>query len=278
MFRFQLFRSKVYPPTQASLFAVPNPEEALRHAIESKPSSQLRRGFDWHIGNVEYIDTHAVYFALGRTTKSIVELFDEDTGDFVEQEFETSPYTHAFFDFERQVCAIAAKARLAPTVPGIARQLEKLLNLSDEAMQTQFRFEIAAISDPEDFLQQLRDAYQITRFAVEFSCPNPWDVEKDFHRPMQALLREAQGERGKASLKGENLNPGTLEELTRSVASSGNDAEATLRRGRTSRPIRRRLRGNPVTVGQDKCSTPDERLSLVQRIRSAYERVRARLS
>jgi hypothetical protein len=32
----------------------------------------------------------------GRTTKSIVEKFDERTGNFVEEEYEESPYTHMY--------------------------------------------------------------------------------------------------------------------------------------------------------------------------------------
>jgi hypothetical protein len=277
MLRFQLFRAKVYPPAQPSLFAPLDTAQALRSAIESKPSAELRRGFDWHIGNVEPIDDHSVYFALGRTTRSHVELFDEDSGNFVVQEFEASPYTHGVLDYENQVCAIAAKARLAPTVTGIARQFEKLLAQSETAQRTSVRFDIAVINDPEGFIEQLSSAFQISRFAVEFSRPNPWDVDADFQKPMEDLLRETRGQKGKTTLKGENLDAARLEELTRSAAASGNDAEADIRRTPRARRQRRRLRGNPVTVSQEDCSTAEERRSLVRQVREIYERVRARV-
>jgi hypothetical protein len=275
--RFQLFRAKAYPPAQASLFELYDHGRALRRAIESRPSVQLRHGFDWHIGNVEPIDESSLYFALGRTTRSHVELFDTGSGNFVLQEFETSPYTHVVIDTNLQVCGIAAKARLAPTVSGIARQLQRLLNQSDEAKRTSVRFDIVAISDPEGFIEQLRSAFQISQFTIEFSRPNPWDVDEDFHKPMQKLLREADGRKGRTTLKGENLNSEPLETLTRSIAASGNDATAQVRRTARSRPQSRRLRGNPITISHEDCSSSEERRSLLQQIREIYRRVRTRV-
>jgi hypothetical protein len=95
---------------------------------------------------------------------------------------------------------------------------------------------------------------------------------------MQELLRESDGERGKTILKGKNLRSQALEELTRATAASGDDAEATLRPSQRAHPVRRRLRGNPVTIAQEDCTSAEERRTLLERLRDLYERLRARVS
>jgi hypothetical protein len=277
MLTFQLFRIKIYYPDQASVFGFPGRSGILRKAIHARPSAVLRKGYNWHIGNVEDISKDAVYFALGRTTRSHVELFNEVTGNFALQEFATSPYTHVVIDFSTQVCAIASKVRLAPSQSGIARNLGRLIGGSTEFKCNDAKVEIAAINDPEGFIDYLRSAVQIIQFSVDFGRPNPWDTDKDFHQPMQNLLQLTQAEQGKTMIKGSDLNADRLEELTRSVAATGNNAEARIRESMGARPRRRYLRGNPVIATQEDCSSSEERLSLLESIRSIYQKVRTRI-
>lgn len=62
-----LFRIKAI---KAPLFnAKMTPAGLLSEIIINKPSSELRRGYIWHIGNVKQINDEGYIFAAGRTTK-----------------------------------------------------------------------------------------------------------------------------------------------------------------------------------------------------------------
>lgn len=276
MLEFNLFRVKVVRPSQQDIFGngMTN-ADAIAAVIHSRPSAELRRGHYWHVGNVEQIDPSGYYFAIGRTTRSTIPLFDEKAGNFVELEFESAPYTHTFVDIALGVCGIAKKSQLSPTTEGIARQLGRLFNQTEAAIGASLKFEIGPISDPEGFIEQLRHAYAVTSFGITFSRPNPFDVNTDFQLPMERTLQAANGTEGSATLKGSNLDPGPLEELARSAAATGNDAFARLYPNEGGRSVRRRLRTNAATVThEDLEHDTDARRSVLERIRNAYVGIR----
>lgn len=99
---------------------------------------------------------------------------------------------------------------------------------------------------------------------------------KDFIHPFQELLKASNGDKGKAEIKGKELNPESLEDIARSASSTGDDAAAVMQLAEQARPIRKRLRGNPLIVTQEDLSDEGQTKSLLQRIRQAYERVRNR--
>jgi hypothetical protein len=273
--RFELFRIKTRVPRQRSLLIGDmSPASLLRAAVEERPSAELRKGHIWHMGNIETLDSTSTYFALGRTTGAMVERFDEVSRNFVEEQFDTAPYTHVVLDYMLGVAAVAAKPRLGPTVPGIARQLEKLLNESQSASQLQVSFEVAPISDPNDFISQLKDAYSVTQFEITVSLPNPFDVEEDFHAPFERLVRETNGTRGKASLTGPNLDPNVLESLARSAAATGEDAGAKITTREGLEPVKRHLHGDPASLQTDDVEDREDRVRLIDRVRSLYARIR----
>jgi len=275
MLSFQLFRVMVRLPEQTSyLYPDRRPDSILRELLSERPSAELRKGHVWHIGNVEEIADTGVYFALGRITSSIVERWDEEHGKFIEEQDETAPYTHVLFDLRLQVCAIAAKSRLSPTVRGIGRQLARLLNTSGVAREMGARIEVVELNDPEDFIGHLRGAYAVTRFWLTVSLPNPWDVEQDFHRPMQQCLQAAHGQEGRTQLSGPSLNTEVLEALTRSAAAAGDEAGADIMVRADGPSVKRRLSGNAVTIGRESLSTPEQKASLLDQLRETYERVR----
>jgi hypothetical protein len=127
MIRFQLFRLRLFKNPTLFNYNVDR-IELLKEVIYSRPSAEIRKGYWWHIGNVNNLDNDGAYFALGRTTKSIVEMYDLETRNFVVDEHSESPYTHTYIDFPYQILAIAYKPRIAPYTKTIAKQLEKLLN------------------------------------------------------------------------------------------------------------------------------------------------------
>ena len=275
MLKFQLFRFKVYPSKQRDFFREElTPSEILRRVLQSLPAADLRKGQTWHIGNFEPVDATGVYFRLGKTSKATLEVFDESMGSFNDQEFETAPYTHVLADVELEVGAIASKSRLAPTTFGIARQLMRLLNQSEVASKLEVRFEIDDIKDPEDFLSQLRNAYSISKFRVDYTLPNPFDADEDFVKPFQKFLQSSKGTKGTVEVKGEDLESETLEKVSRSTAATGDDADAWLKRSLKARPKKISLKGNPVTFTKATVENKTQRRGVLDLARSFYNKVR----
>lgn len=275
MLEFQLFRIKVFPSNQLRLFPKERTRpEMLRDVIQSLPSGVFRAGLTWHIGNVAPIDASGLYFRLGRTSTATLEIYDEKVGRFVDQEFETAPYTHGVVDVNLEVCAIAKKVRLSPTTSGIARQFARLLNESKKAVEFQSLFEIDDVKDPEDFIIHLKEAYSISKFWVSFSRPNIFDANADFVKPFQKMVEASKGEKGKAEFKGENLDSKTLETVARSAAATGDDAAAWLKPNRQARRVKKQLRGSSVNTSQEDVADEKERKTLLDRVRELYRKVR----
>jgi hypothetical protein len=275
MISFHLFRIRVLPLKQMTLFERKGiPSEILRETILSFPSFEFRKGKVWQIGNVTPADDHSIYFRIGRTSKSTLEIYQDR--NFVDQPFDAAPYTHVLLDVQLELCAIARKSRLSPKPKGIAMQLSRVLNQAMKAKEYGARFEIVEINDPYDFVTHIRSAYNISKFWMTFSLPNIFDTN-DFIKPMERLLKETSGESGKTELKGDGLNPENLEALTRSAASTGDDAGAVLQPEKDRKKVRKFLRGNPVTIAQEDLSDQDQMLSILRQMREVYEQIRGML-
>ncbi len=274
MLKFQLFRFQVYPPTQGLLLEQPNsPHEILKAVVHSVPSAELRKGITWHIGNIADIDNNGLYFRIGKTTKSTLEVYEH--GNFADAQFETAPYTHIILDIPLEICAIAEKPKLAPKTKGIANQLVQLLNESDfNKKHYEAKFAIGEINDPEDFISFLRKAYAIYKFWITFTKPNAFDANEDFYKPMAKLLKEAEGEKGKTELEGVNLNPAGLEDLARTAASTGNDASSLLQLEKGKQKIRKHLKNNAVLILWESIIESYQRKELLSHIRKLYENIR----
>ena len=275
MLKFQLFRIKIYPLQQRKLFE-PDMEkhEMLRKLIDSLPSAELRKGMTWHLGNLTRIDDKGLYFRVGRTSKSTLEIYDKDKGSFLDQEFPTAPYTHVVVDLYLEICAIAHKSTLSQKTSGISRQLKRLFNESEEAKSIGVEIEIDEIKDPEDFITHMKSAYSISKFWVTVARPNPFDVDGDFIKPFQSLVEEAKSDTGKAELKGENLNSDTLSSLARSAAATGDDAAAWLKPSQEERQLKKQLKENTVNVSQESIDDHDALGTLLNSVRTMYEKIR----
>lgn len=272
---FYLFRLKAIRSKQSPLFEEKiSRRDFLSELISKKPSSEIREGYVWHIGNIQPVGNDGLLFAVGRTTKSSKEKYDEISGDFLQIDDEEAPFTYVLYDLVHSVIAISPKARLSPTVKGVARSIEKLFNEQPYTHDNGVRIEVAEISDPEGFIDQIRSAFAVVGFTVEFGEPNPFDVEKDFHEPMEKYLQSAGGEKGKTNIQGADLNRDTLEELTRSVASTGNEATARIRKRKGQRPITKHMKGDPVSVRVEEFGVPEKATKLLSKIKEAYQRVR----
>lgn len=274
---FNLFRIKVERLDTSPLFGSSSrtASEIIRSTIEKKPSIQIRKGPSWRIGNIQHITTDVGFFALGKITKSTRQLYDEIHGDIIEQSFNEAPHTYIVVDLQLQICAIAQKTRISARVINIAKNLEKLLNAAHEKdIDRQVTITLSEINDPEKFIEMISNAFRVTRFEITFSPPNPFDVDQQFHKPMEALAQATNAHQGKTSIKGEQLETAILENLARSAASAGNSANALIQADEKAKPVKKKLEGNPAIVAVEDIGTEDDKLSLVERIRNAYHQVR----
>lgn len=272
MIRFQLFRLRLF--MRPTLFNHDVDRiELLEKVIYDRPSAELRKGYWWHIGNVERIDNRGAYFALGRTTKSIVELYDIETRNFVIDEHAESPYTHAYIDFPLQVLAIAYKPRLAPYTKTIAKQLEKLLNIQKALQWQHITADIAPLNDPRDFLTHIKVAAIVQSFTAEITLPNPFDSHEEFEKPYQRFVRATEGYKGKAMVQGEDLNREVISEVARACAAAGNDASARMKDTERSRFRTRRLKGRAVTLDYDDQDPDESPKSFLDDIRETYKAI-----
>lgn len=244
---YSLFRAKFIKPSQASfLHKDLTPSSLFLQALGERPSAELRKGYIWHIGNIQYFSKDTGYFAIGRTTNSTIEKFDEATGNFVEEELEESPYTHCVFDARIGFIGIAKKITLSPTAKGVASRIQELLSTTKPIIENGIGVEVVPIPDPEDFLRSIASAYRVFRFSATFRGPNPFDADEHFQKPLAVYLSAAGGEKGKAQIQGDDLNRVVLQEVTRSTAATGNEASARIMRAKSQKPITINLKGDPV--------------------------------
>lgn len=244
---YSLFRVKMVRPHQTSfLHDELTPRDLLLQAILEKPSGELRKGFHWHIGNIQMFDQFTGYFAAGRTTTSTIEKFDEETSNFVEEEQEESPYTHCVFDATIGFIGIAKKSNLSQTTKGIAARLEQLLSLASVVVRNDIVVEIRPIPDPEGFLKAIETAFRVFTFSATFGGPNPFDADEHFQRPLSVYLNAAEGIKGKTTISGADLNRNILQEVTRSTAATGNEASARIQKSKRQKTITVNLKGDPV--------------------------------
>lgn len=269
---FFLFRLKAYRQKDSDLKATRR--EFFFDLLQRKPGGELRVGYQWHIGNIKRIDQNSIYFAVGRTTKASSEKYDEDAGNFVQTTGSESPFTHVLVDEELGLIAIAARTKLSPTPKGIANSLQKILNTHVFTVSHRVRFEIAEIIDPKGFIRDIKNAYEIVSYRMHFTEPNPFDVEKDFHQPMEKLLLETGGKKGETRIQGGDLDKEVIEELTKSVASTGNEASASIRDNKGERPRTKKLEGTPVRVHAPETISETMLARVLKQMREAYEQVR----
>jgi hypothetical protein len=272
---FHVYRLKVIREAQGHLFHEELDRRTfLTHLLSSKPSHELRSGYIWHIGNLTPIGDDGVMFAVGRTTSASRERYDEKTGNFLQVSDEESPFIYALYDKKFSVLAVTPKSKLAPTTNGIARSIEKLLNTDPYTNEYGVRIEVRQITDPESFIKQIYSAYAVVGFTMEFGEPNPFDVEKDFHKPMEHLLQTTGGNKGVTKVAGTDLDRESLESLSRSVASVGNDASARIRRNPSDRPMLRHLKGDPAGFTVDDGAIQTNTRGVFQKLRETYQGIR----
>lgn len=227
------------------------PAEIFYMAINEKPTISNRLNHTWHIGNIEPLLENSGYFRVGRTTKRTVERYDEQSGDFIDQAEEESPYTHVIYNLEIGFMGIAKKTRLSPSTRGIANTIKKLMFETRIVKSSGVDVEIQPISDPEGFINKISSAYAIKKFTATFTGPNPFDADEYFQKPSSKLVKETNAQSGKTILDGKELDSEVLTEITKSTAATGNNASAYIQENIGEKPKKYNLSGDPIKKRYD---------------------------
>jgi len=128
--------------------------------------------------------------------------------------------------------------------------------------------------DLQTFIEQIRSAAAVVKFSFTAGFENPFDVENLIQRPAERFNQHVGGTSTRVEVEGDDLNRDLLEELSRGVASTGDQASASIRTDLSKKSKRIYLRGTPL---QEPLETPPDRSpfqSMLIATREAYDRIR----
>ena len=293
---FHLFRIRVIPPHQATLWfpassdarlpsrrtlpALPSddvaPPAAILAALEASPESHSKRFGKWHIGGLARLTDNGYYFKLGRITKRIEPQWDHVRRDFVDVEKAPAPYTHALLDLKTQVCGLALNRAITQTARTLANRLAMLLNSAALPLEMHgLRFKVTEVSNPDDFITQIKEAYTIERFsftALRPNFPNPSDLAS----AAEEYARDLDAKHVRMYATGTSLNAELVERQTREAIDRGGDVSARIQaqpneKASTIKPDR-----NPVIVGDGDVETEKQKQNTFRRILQRYKQLRSK--
>ena len=223
-----LYRAKFIKPSQQLFFTDDlSPKEIFWKAIIEKPSLKMYNCV-WHIGNIEKVTNDSGVFAIGKTTSKIADKYDEKTKNFKNEENQESPFTLVYYNLKIGLVSIVSKTKVSKTTNSIATKLCKLFSETEIVKNQKVNVEIEFIKNPITFIKLIDSAYAITKFIAHFSGPNPFDADEHFQKPMSVYLQNANGIKGKTEIIGEDLDSDVIHSTTVSIASTGNNASATI--------------------------------------------------
>lgn len=269
---YHLYRAKFIPSAQYSLLTEKkSSSEVFLEAILDKPELTLRAGSEWRIGNIERVENLYGSFAIGRTTKTPLGKYDEDSGDFVDTMDDAAPYTRVIFDVQIGLLAIAKKTKLAADPDAIAKKIEYLFEKTKAVIETGVDVQVDVIPDPQPFLERLRSAYAVTKFKATFTGPNPVDADEIFQRPLSVYAQKMDADKGAVEVQGKSLDQEVAAAVAKSTAATGNTASARIipEKGKTAMSITMKGGGVVVPIAEN---APLK--DIISRVREVYARVR----
>lgn len=269
---YHLYRAKFIKPAQLTLLGENKSSmDLFLDSIHDKPEYTLATGSEWHLGNVNMFDRYSGSFAVGRTTKTTVERFDKETGDFIDELDDSGPYTVVVFDAKIGLLGIAKKSKLAPNASSIARRIKDLLATTKTAIDSAIDVRVDIIPDPEDFLDKLRGAYSIRKFRATFTGPNPIDADELFQKPLSVYAQNMGASSGVLEVVGDGLNEEVAESVAKSTAATGNTASARIIPSHGKKAKNIKMKGDAVVVSvDDEASSSD----VLEQMQAEYMRVR----
>lgn len=251
-----------------------SPSALMVDAIGQRPSHSYRDGIIWSVANLQTLTATTGVFRLGKQQSTVLERFDEDSRDFVEEEQDQASTTRVYYDAEIGIVGIVRRTALAPTPAALGRRLAGVLQATEDFRVLGVEVNVDTIPDPQGFIDAMNSAYRVTRFAATFGRPNPFDADELFQKPLAVYLDEVDGDTGVTKVVSKDgLDTDVLAAVTRSTAATGNDAKATLRPA-PRRPTRNlSLNDNPIMVQVEEDEA--EPAEVIAEMRAKYREVRS---
>ena len=185
-----------------------------------------------------------------------------------------APFVNVFVDLKNSVCAVQKNSKFSPSIESAAELLEKLLQEHDVSKQYQCDIQVDAIRDPEEFITLIRPNTLITKFFFEVRRPNPFDANELAGVVKDATL-EFNANKTRTSIDGSDLNHELVKELTRSSASTGDDAGIKFRQAGDSQFLTKSLKNNKILTNIDVDEAEKDMNPVLRLIRQLYNRVRS---
>lgn len=278
MFHIHVLRIKCERQRQGDMFRnTGEPVSIITQSFQAKPTADVGRGSNWHIGNVDLVDGGGIAFAMGRTQAVKSPQFDSVTHDFLEEDALRAPFTLGVFDLETQACGVIRKANVSQSANEIASKLERLLNAAPFAAQSNSVIVVEPIPDSVRFLDAIRRSRAVIRFGFTVSAPNPQDPNRLIQGPAKEFTQEVRGDKTKIETSGDDLDKEVIEDVTNAVASDGEQAFATVRPGEGGPPKRINLSGNPVAEQVDPDGSTSVFAAILNATKQSYKRIRGQV-
>ena len=234
------------------------------NAQNNKKSDNVR----WLIGNL-LSDGEYMCFQFGKTSTTKTSEYDNEAHKFLDKENPDARYTNVYIDQKYEMVGIVQNSKL-PQTEILANRIANII-LRNCDNNSVLNITINPIFDSTGLVKIVDSAYAVTNVVFETTPPNPWDAD-DFSKHMQGYVAESNGEKGKVSVSGPDLNKETVKSTIRSTNSlgQGRKVQVRIRENANDRPIMKKYE-NIIKIIIDK---KDDFLSVVKKIRQKYPEIK----
>lgn len=227
----------------------------------------------WRFGNWQEFNEFSGTFSIGRVKSKVKSGFDETKQEFFDEQGLDAPHTNVVYDSTIGVIAIQKKGELSPNTSGVSNKLKELLQSIELIQGAGISVRADLISDPKDFITQIRTAFAISKFIATVTGPNPIDADELFQKPISTYLNTLNGNEGKVEINGPNLDSEGIIAVAKSTASTGNKASAVVKFSRTGIKRNIKMGKNALVLSYEDGKEP-KREEIYSEMMQAYREVR----
>lgn len=264
---FDFYRLRLFA-TEASFFESSNRPAILCELVDRAFEFSKQGGAKWNIGDIEELGEFQRYFRFGQRKWRSRDVYEN--GHFETRAHEENPYTEVFLDSQLGLLTIGRNSKLADSAT-LARTLVYLVGRLDRLNELGAVLGVDPIRDADGLIAELRSAYRIVAFDFTYSRPNPPDVERLVHMPLEVALDNVHAEKGHVYMTGSKLSLETIEPAARSLAASGEDVAFRFKPGEFEKAIRRKLTTGPYSLSIE---ATNDKASMMERLTRVYRKIR----
>ncbi|MDV7338596.1 hypothetical protein RYZ26_03240 [Terasakiella sp. A23] len=241
---YQIFRVQFFQYQSMLFVEFPEGREILRRVLAGTLERHLKTR-SYYALEKQDAQHGNVYFKFARSRK--VHTNEISQGEIVEKEHPDYPFVEVLINIELGVCAIGRNSDFSTSITHSANMLSKLFDSSVVSKELNAVATIDPIIDPTGFIEHLNNAELISKFYFEVKHPNAFDAD-DFVVPLKKLNKAGRSHYSRTILTGGNLDKEIAEGLSRSSASTGDDAGATMKLPESKKLVRKSLGKNHVFI------------------------------